>query len=153
MERALGEVFNLPNADGTYHHPSRLIVYAGDDDSVTDAIQITEDNGRLLLSTFPLKDVKAVGRRPRELNLILDLPEENGEDARLHVYHHKGQTLLKCETGDLEVSTDGTYFSTVFGGSCRVCGRECLKCHTADEGDLDEEAENPQNAVENINDG
>ena len=88
-----------PPADELYHHITKVVVYSGDDAEINDAVEITQDRAdkKLNVRTKNPQELDTVGNRPRELNIVLELDEENGESKILHLVFHKGQLFYEIE--------------------------------------------------------
>jgi hypothetical protein len=129
---SLNELIGAEDDDN--HHLSRVQVYTGDEQKVTDAFAITEKEGKLRLESVSEKDVVTTADRPRELNVVLDFFEENGTHVRLHVVHHKGQTLLSLDRAVQNVHPPAFASAQERGTSLRQVSQEgdisdtCIAC-------------------------
>lgn len=92
--KRLGDAIDLGDDRNGCHHIKKVVVYSGDDDSIVDAIEITQNRmGEININPKNPTEIDSIFHRPRELNLIIDLKDENKQTKKLHITVNKGQVF------------------------------------------------------------
>lgn len=96
-----GNVYTLKIDDTENHHIKEVIPFTGNDDyEITDAVRVKSQNNKLLIKTFPEKDlIKLKGHRIRgeicASVIIYDEPTQ--KEFEIMITHHKGNVYLSVK--------------------------------------------------------